>query len=594
MEAMSVSAKKACGFVLTEIWGNCIGEVIAGDEEICGDGFDNNCDGNLNEACPCQGDETVECGSDIGACEEGIQKCVNGLWTECEGAVLPIAEICDGIDNDCNGKDDDATKGEGGACPTGEPGVCAAGSIVCQQGAFVCQAINMGSVETCDGRDNDCDGKVDNDVVQNCSTTCGPGEATCVAGTYGDCVPKNPPTEVCDGIDNDCDNLTDESFPEEGLNCLTGLEGVCTDGTSVCSNGALACDPLVAASAESCDGRDNDCDGRVDEDNDDQVLMRRCGGGCPSGAFQLCLDGAYGPCDRSEVELCNGADSNCDGLSDNRSTCYAACPGGTIVRGAQTCTNSGPLCLIPEEICGDGIDNDCDGLVDQGCNPFLDDMALVPNGTFLMGSRGDLQAGNDELPQQIVDLKSFFIDLKEVSRTDYLACIQNGPCPFVTSCTFAVDASFPMTCLTYSDAQTYCGWVGKRLPTEAEWEKAARGPYRRNVRFPWGDTPDLLLSNMQCVGTFNGCLLGTDQLTGGASYYGLLNMSGNAAEMVQDYYNPNFYTAATASDPINTTPSMSRVVRGGSFSQNIQYGRVSNRAASLAATEVGFRCAVDF
>ncbi len=574
-------------------WGNCVGEVVAANEEICGDAFDNNCDGNLNEACPCNGDETADCGSDIGQCEEGIQRCVNGIWSECEGAVLPTREVCDGKDNDCNGEEDDTTEGEGGSCPTGKPGVCASGSVVCQQGAFVCEPINPGEVETCDGRDNDCDGAVDNDVVRTCATACGPSEEVCNAGTFGACLPKNPPTEICDGIDNDCDNFTDESFPEDGSACLTGLPGVCTNGASACVNGALACVPAIAPTTETCDGIDNDCDGLTDEDNNNQVLMQRCGGGCPTGAFQMCLGGAYGPCDRSEVELCNGSDSNCDGLSDNRSTCYAACPGGGFVLGEQTCNNGNPLCVTPEEICGDNIDNDCDGVIDQGCNPFLDDMAFIPNGTFLMGSRNDPDAAADERPQHIVDLGSFFIDIEEVSRADYIGCINAGFCSFITACAFVGSIGKPMTCLPYAEAEAYCGYVGKRLPTEAEWEKAARGPFRRNVLFPWGDTQNLSLTNMQCVGTFNQCLDDTDQNSGGASYYGLLNMAGNAAEMVQDLYDPNFYTANTVTDPFNGVGTFG-VFRGGSYSQDLEFGRVSNRADNRPIDEVGFRCVIDF
>ena len=576
-------------------WGDCQGEITP-IEEICGDTFDNNCDANLNEGCPCSSGETADCGTDIGACKEGTQTCVNGLWSECQGATLPSEELCDNIDNDCNGDVDDLTEGVGGACPTGRLGECASGSIVCNNGNLSCQSVKMPSAEVCDNLDNDCDGIVDA-FGQECMTACGKGEQVCSNGRAGDCQPLNPPQEICDGIDNDCDSRIDESFPEEGQYCSTNLEGVCDAGTSVCMNGVLACNQNESPSSENCDGLDNDCDGLTDEDGDGFVLIQRCNGGCPQGAYQLCEAGAYGACDHRDVEFCNGADSNCDGLSNNRSACYVACPGGGLARGTQVCVGNGEVCTLPEEICGDGIDNDCDGIVDRNCRADIENMAFIPAGTFLMGAGQDPLAENDERPQHIVDLKPYYIDLLEVSRADYVNCITNGNCSAtnVQGCGYQGALTLPMTCLNFNQAQNYCAVQGKRLPTEAEWEKAARGPFSRDVIYPWGDNANLSFANMACAGNFNQCLVATTEYPQGASYYGLLNMAGNAGEMVLDRYNANFYQPGIVSDPVFIGIVGPRVTRGGLYNQDLEFGRVTNRAAfSLPEADVGFRCAVDF
>ncbi len=151
--------------------------------------------------------------------------------------------------------------------------------------------------EGCDGLDDDCDGDVDegcscvNQNTQPCYSgppvtqnvgLCIGGTQTCTNGAWGACAGETTPIpEQCDGLDNDCDGSPDEGDPNGGSACPTGLNGVCAVGTQHCVNGSLACQQNVQASAEQCDGLDNNCDGGTDENNPGggaapRIVLGRC------------------------------------------------------------------------------------------------------------------------------------------------------------------------------------------------------------------------------------------------------------------------------------------------------------------------------
>ena len=293
--------------------------------EIC-DGEDNNCDGVVDEGNPGGGGA---CNTGLpGICSAGTATCQNGALT-CIQNVPPSAEVCDGLDNDCDGVVDEGNPGGGGACDTGLPGMCAAGTFTCQNGALTCIQNFSPSAEVCDDLDNDCDGMVDEDFPGAggaCNTglpgICSAGTLTCQDG-IPTCSQNVPPSaEVCDGQDNDCDGAVDEGNPGGGGACDTGMPGICSAGTVVCQNGALTCIQTVPPSAEVCDGQDNDCDGAVDEGNPGG------GGACYTGMPGICSAGT-----------------------------------ATCQNGALTCIQNVPPSA---EVC-DGLDNDCDGAVDEGC-----------------------------------------------------------------------------------------------------------------------------------------------------------------------------------------------------------------------------------
>jgi hypothetical protein len=191
----------------------------------------------------------------------------------CNQNVMASAEVCNSLDNNCNGQTDEGNPGGGLACSTGQLGVCAAGTTTCSSGAIRCNQNVMSSAEVCDGLDNNCNGTTDEGNPGggvSCNTgllgVCSAGTTACTSGSLVCNENVGPSAEVCDGKDNNCNGATDEGNPGGGAACNTGLLGVCAAGTTACTAGAIKCNENVAPSQEICDGLDNDCDGRTDLD----------------------------------------------------------------------------------------------------------------------------------------------------------------------------------------------------------------------------------------------------------------------------------------------------------------------------------------
>jgi MYXO-CTERM domain-containing protein len=469
-------------------WINCTAPQP--QEEICDNG-DNDCDSDIDEGFPLKGQA---CTVGLGECENsGVYVC-NAVGNGVECGVepdVPQSELCDDLDNDCDGDIDEnfALKGQ----------ACTVGLGECQQtGVFVCRGDGSGTecnvlaldpgVESCDNVDNDCDGVVDNGLVQSCANNCGSGEETCFEGAWIGCTAPEPFTEVCDGLDNDCDGTPDNGFLfdtslEHCGSCFAECApafadifecnaGVCNvidcadDHHNINGHGYDGCEYpcVVQASDETCNGVDDDCDGLTDEDLTDsptvscltQGVCTNIAPSCVGGNWTCVYPSTYQA--DNEVGLCDNLDNDCDGtadedFSDKNSSCY---DGDGVCRryGVNVCSadGSGTECSATadtseqsSEIC-DGLDNDCDGVVDNNSYDVEMVMITTADGTFWIdrweASRPDAEA----------DFRGYMVDY---------ACSREGVLPWDD--------------IDWVDAQAACAARNKRLCTDDEWQYACGG-----------------------------------------------------------------------------------------------------------------------
>ena len=382
-------------------------------EEVC-DLEDNDCDGIIDEEDPLIGQscETTL----VGPCLEGIYACRGGSLS-CDGLQQPDYEVCDALDNDCDGLTDEGVypvnlpPNADLSCLTGALGECRDGETRCIAGSWVCAPFNEVSGELCDGLDNDCDGVADEasaDAYQICELE--EGEGLCRSGlSY--CVNSElicrsiyePQPEYCDLEDNDCDGQIDEEVPEQGRACFLEQQGLCRIGSLNCVDGTLNCEEAYEAQPETCDGQDEDCDGQIDEDFSDKGNYCEIGvGAClRAGRWTCTTDGqdlfCQGESGEAVVEICDGIDNDCDGLIDNLleppqevdhcGACGIVCPeverayigcaqSECVIAGCERgwfdrdglfengCETSCQPTADPSEIC-DGLDNNCDGQIDE-------------------------------------------------------------------------------------------------------------------------------------------------------------------------------------------------------------------------------------
>ena len=195
----------------------------------------------------------------------------------------------------------------------------------------------------------------------------------------------------------------------------------------------------------------------------------------------------------------------------------------------------------------------------------------------------------DEYPAHQVTLAGFELDRVEVTQAAYAKCVQTHKCTALASGPVAASPSLPVTGVSFAQAQAYCAFRGKRLPTEAEWEKAARGTDERV--YPWGThVPDCAIANWSLCGGQSRAAAGL----AGASPYGAADLAGNVWEWVADFYAPDYYDQSPAADPQGPASGGTRVIRGGSFQTGPDLLRASARAwvdPSATYDSVGFRCA---
>jgi formylglycine-generating enzyme required for sulfatase activity len=227
-------------------------------------------------------------------------------------------------------------------------------------------------------------------------------------------------------------------------------------------------------------------------------------------------------------------------------------------------------------------------------------MVYVPAGDFLMGSTKEEAMQDDETPQHRVYLDAYWIDRTEVTLAQYQACVEAGKCG-EPDCASAGQSDLPVACVSWQDAADYCGWAGRRLPTEAEWEKAARGTDGR--KYPWGnEEPDCdRLNYSGCVG--NASSVGS--YPSGTSPFGALDMAGNVSEWVADWYDEDksYYATSPERNPVGPVTGNRRVVRGGAWnadrpdvlaasrSMGAPGGSGKDPGVRRIGDDLGFRCA---
>jgi len=235
-------------------------------------------------------------------------------------------------------------------------------------------------------------------------------------------------------------------------------------------------------------------------------------------------------------------------------------------------------------------------------------MVKVPAGPFPMGvPLGDRDGGRDEYPRHEVFLDAYEIDLYEMTNARYQAFVkatghrvpQNPKNPtrnlWQGETVSDMLADRPVVNVDWADADAYCRWAGKRLPTEAKWEKAAKG--NTDHRFPWGNvepTNKHLNFNQKWIGEKT--LMPVGSYEAGKSPYGAYDMAGNVWEWVHDWYDPRYYEKSPSKNPKGPDSGTKRVLRGSGWQNETPTVRIFTRVESdptVRNESTGFRCARD-
>jgi hypothetical protein len=302
------------------------GGACADQPEVC-DGLDNNCNKQIDEGDPGGG---LDCqAAAFGECKSGKTKCDKGKVVCVPGAKSP--EVCDGKDNNCDGNVDEGNPGGGVQCQTGLLGICATGITTCDGvNGVICKAnVTPGQLkESCNGLDDDCNGFEDDNVPQVGQACTAPGQVgICQFGTYS--CPKVPPIQLqcdhpapgtvqesCNGKDDDCNGTIDDPALVNGLPCSTAFPGVCSSGTTLCVGGSQSCVAKVQPNqqVELCNNLDDNCNGQTDEMNPNPACTQQN----PNAQYVQTWSCGGGACG---ISLCQSGHADIDGAPGNGCEC---------------------------------------------------------------------------------------------------------------------------------------------------------------------------------------------------------------------------------------------------------------------------------